>query len=684
MTVAEVLVGWGFLVVWLGAPLVVAGAFRRRVLPGWTGAPALLIDAVTTLALVLTAAQLLGTAGGFTRPGMTAAALVVGTGGLLLARRVPMQPLREFPAHPERSWSRVLGVVCVAAVIGVWGSETQVVLSVGNYDRDTLVYHWPYAAWFAQSGWTTQIHLGAPGGGSSWHAANAELLGGISILAFHRDWMLPLLNFAWLGLGLLAARCIGRRSGAGGLAVSVACVLFAVPILARFQGGSGFSDTASLGLVLAAVALFLEAFDHGLAPQVLVWGGACAGLAASTKETTLAVGGSLTLAVLGLCVRWGRAKAFACWAGPALLLGCFWYLRNLAREGNPIPTSRLGPFRSIAGPAIDKNGYSVAHYLTDAHVIRHIFLPQLVTAWGLLWPLMVVGVLLAAALTLRRSTPGTDRALAVIGVVGLLAYLITPTTAFGLAGMPLLFPENTRYALPAMLVLAMLLVRRSTSGLARSALAVGVAVTLTATIVTRGTFPTVLPHHGKQAVTLAGIALVVLAAAMFEVGRWPHRGRSLTAIALAVAVSASMLSFIGARYERQRYPASSGEAARTYRWANTVHGAHIGVDGIQREYPYTGNDVSNRVNYIGIRDRQRLFTEAPSCALWRQAVNVGHFNYLVFGPLPGGKVPMSAQWVDRAATTPVLATAHYQVYRVVGALDPRTCPLQGASGRPST
>lgn len=662
MTATQYLLGVALIALWVGAPAVAAVLIRRRLLPGWRGAPAYLVDAVTTLALLLTTAQLLGTQGGLTRPGLTAGALVVTLSGALLSRRLPVLTTAAVLRPAEPWWSRLLGLLSVAAVLGVWGAKTRSVLEVGNFDSDTLVYHWPYAAVFAQSGWTTNIHLGAPLGGVSWHAANAELVGGISILAFQRDWLLPLLNLGWLALTLLAARVIGRRAGSSGPAVAVLCVLCVLPIMGRSQGGSGFTDMASLALLLAALALFLEAFDAGLSP-LLLWSGAATGMAVSTKETALAVGLALAIAVLVL----SRLRGFVLWAGPACLLGCFWYVRNLVREGNPLPTSHFGPFTSIAGPIIENHGYSVAHFLNNGDVVRHVLIPGLVDAWGVAWSVLVVGVLLAAGLGLRRGTP-QDRALALIGLLGLASYLVTPTTAAGFTDRPVLFPHNTRYALPAVMVLVVLLVRLARPGRQRIVLGSVALLTLLATIASRGRFPTLLPHRGGDALMIAAAsALVLLVLTVAGRQRW-------WCYPLLLVAALPALYGVGRDYERNRYAPTYGDPSRTFGWASTVHGAHIGLDGLSEEYPFVGNDVSNRVNYIGTRTGGRVFVEIPSCPQWREVVNASHFDYVVIGPhLNRTDLPAAAAWVDRAAMTPVLEAGLFTTYRLMGELDPKTC-----------
>ncbi|MCU1587109.1 MAG: hypothetical protein JWN31_602 [Frankiales bacterium] len=663
MTLAQFVTGWALLLVWVGAPALPAVLIRRRLLPGWTGAPALLVDVLSTVALLLTVAQLVGVHGGLTRAGLTAGTLVVGSAGALVALRLPVGP-RVVPARPaEPLWSRALGVIAVASVVGVWVSKTQQVLSAGNYDSDSLSYHWPYAAFFAQTGWTTQIHLGPPGRGSSWHAANGELLDAVTMLAFHRDWLLPLLNLGWLALALLAARCVGRRVGAAGLATAVACVLFALPILARSQGGSGFTDTASLALVLAGVVLFLEAFDDGPSPQVLLFCGVAFGLAVSTKETTLAVTAALAVAVLVLCGRAGRIRAFVVWAAPVLVLGSFWYLRNWAREGNPIPTSSLGPFPSIAGSFIDRYDYAVGHFLGNRFVLRHVFVPGLAVAWAVLWPALVVGVLVAVVLVLRRQVPGQLRALAVVGAVGLLGYVLTPTTAFGTADRPVLFTENTRYALPAMAVLLMLHVRAVRPGRERTVLGAAVLVVLVGTLVPRGSLPAVLPGHGERAAVVAAIALVVPVLGSVVQPRWR--------VAAVVLLVLPGLLVVGRGYERDRYRSAEGAA---FAWADQVHGAHLGLSGVMQAYPFVGTDLSNRLDHIGLRNADRVFVVPPTCADWRRAVDRGGYGYVVLGPayLPG-EPRFADSWLDASAMTKVLDAPPYRVYRVVSRPDPGTC-----------
>ncbi len=91
---------------------------------------------------------------------------------------------------------------------------------------DTLWYHMPVAARFAQTGWTPWLHYSDGNSLTVFFPANCELVHAVGILFVGNDLLSPLVNLFWLGLALLAAWCIGKRYGVAPLAlVGVAAVL---------------------------------------------------------------------------------------------------------------------------------------------------------------------------------------------------------------------------------------------------------------------------------------------------------------------------------------------------------------------------------------------------------------------------------------------------------------------------
>lgn len=164
---------------------------------------------------------------------------------------------------------------------------------------------------------------------------------------------------------------------------------------------------------------------------------------------------------------------------------------------------------------------------------------------------------------------------------------------------------------------------------------------------------------------VSGLLLLALAA-LGARHRWVYP--------LLVALALPALYDVGRDYVRDRYAPTYGDPSAMFAWASTVHGARIGLDGISEEYPYVGNDVSNRVSYIGMRDKDRVFVEVPSCPQWREVVNAGDYDYVVIGPhLNGADIPPAARWVDRSAMVPVRTAGAFTAYDITGELDPRTC-----------
>src|SRR5438067_346523 len=133
--------------------------------------------------------------------------------------------------------------------------------------------------------------------------------------------------------------------------------------------------------------------------------------------------------------------AACCWrpgASAALAAGGFWYLRNLAQAGNPLPwVKSIGPL-SLPSPSQGLHGrpqFSIVHYLGDTAVIRHWFLSGLHDALGVLWPLIGVLALAGLVLALARGNP----VLKLIGLAGLslvVVWLLQGASAEGPPGRP--------------------------------------------------------------------------------------------------------------------------------------------------------------------------------------------------------------------------------------------------------
>ena len=154
--------------------------------------------------------------------------------------------------------------------------------------------------------------------------------------------------------------------------------------------------------------------------------------------------------------------------------------------------------------------------------------------------------------------------------------------------------------------------------------------------------------HTKGAVAAA--ALVVCGAALVWVlrsrgvlgpaGR-PRVRVALAAAALGVALAAGYREqdhYLTHRYENTGQVQNLAEALR---WSRDVRDARIALGGIRAvftQYPFYGTDLSNWVQWLGLRGPHDAYNRIPDCRQWRQAINEGGYTHVVttFDPyLPG-------------------------------------------------
>ncbi|HEX2084321.1 MAG TPA: hypothetical protein VHF89_01450, partial [Solirubrobacteraceae bacterium] len=390
------------------------------------------------------------------------------------------------------------------------------------------------------------------------------------------------------------------------------------------------NDVAALAFLLAATALLL-AQHPGLA-------GAAAGLALGTKLSLLAPVAALFVAAVWLARR--RALAFA--AGAALT-GGYWYARNLAATGNPLPW--LGPLPQPDEARSESTATALAEYLTDADAWDAYFLPALDDVLGPGWPVLVALAAAGVALALLRG-PRALRLLGGVALVAAVAYVVTPSSAAGPEGRPIGFGLNVRYALPAVLLgltlLPIVLRRRATW------IAAAFAALLLVTQLAPDTIWAF--EHRRKAIAVLVVGLVALAA----VARVERRG-ALVGAALAVGVLALWpleRDFLRHQYTATLQPYTSWEAfglTPVYAWANGEDRASIAVTGTTGaffQYPLHGAELQNAVELIGRRGDHGSFTPIAACEELATALR-GHTHVVVtpyldiwdpYRPLPAPEV----------------------------------------------
>lgn len=609
------------------APLVVGAVrLRRRLVPDCTGALAALATATIAIGMVTATCQVLGAVGAFRRIPLVLACVAVGAVAAIAGRSAPAAPaaIRERQRPSAHS---VVALAVVAVLSGQWAARIIASYREGILDFDSLWYHLPFAARFAQEGWITRLPLVTPDFPTMFHPANSELLHGFGMSVVGTDVISPLLNLGWLALGLLAGWCAGRPWGLGAAAMVGTAAVFALPEVAATQSGSGGNDAAVVALV-ATVAAFLLQPEGGRGARLLA--GLAAGLALGTKLTLLAALGILSVGVVICAARGARRAAFLQWTLPMAALGGVWYVRNLVRVGSPVPSIPLGvgdwtlPSPSLA--IVEERGFSVAHYLTDVAVWREWFLPGLDTAFGTAWwAVLGVAVVGVAAAVISRSSLPAHRVLGVAGAVSALAYLVMPTSAMGPEGRPVLFYLTLRYVIPSLWLGIMLFVVGPVGRRFPAAVLAGLTAIFAVTQLAGGVLGAWPGDHRRPA-ALVALAVAGVGAALVLLR--PSR-RVVTAAALLAVVGVGLLGFpVQRAYFRDRYQ------LEPYSWARTVRDTRIGFAGFEEHYPLYGDDLSNVVQYVGRRGPHSDFDHIGSCAEWRQALRAGRYAYAVVLPTP--------------------------------------------------
>jgi hypothetical protein len=715
VTVGRYAVGFAVLVLVCASMAVGAVALRARLLPHWRGALARLAEFVLGFALLIGILEVLGAVGLFELGPVVAVCVVAGGALRLWSARAPAPraPGRSgAPAPPGAPAARgapplalVVALLAAAVVIVEWAEPTLVSYDIGIRSFDSLWYHLPWAASFAQTGWVTSLRFTDVEYLTAFYPATAELVHGLGIVFLGRDTLSPLINLGWLSLTLLAAWCIGAPRGLGPWTMTGAALALATPMLRISQAGTAANDVAGVFFLLAAVALVVNSDPDAATPAgresraaPLAIAAIAAGIAVSIKLSMLAPVLALTVGTILVHRRRRRgAAAAAAWFPALILAGGYWYVRNLIAVGNPLPWVGLG-LPTPASPLQQHTGFAVLHYATNTGIWSRFFGPGLAAGLGPWWVAVVVVAVLGPLLcALGRGHP-TTQMLGLVALLSLAAYLITPETAAGPPGDPSGFAFNLRYAAPGLtLALAVTPLAPWLGGVrARAATLAVLALLLVATLAEGRLWN---GSYVPGAIVVGAAALAALGAAVAVARRAEARTTAqpsipLIATALVALAALALGGYAGQRhYLRGRYTFQAGVSSlsKVWAWARDVHGARIGLAGTFGgffSYPLLGLDDSNRVDYIARHGAHGSFTPIRTCRAWRAAVNAGGYRYLVTTPArdpwhpQGLEYSPEGNWTasDRAARLVFRQVAHGQpisVFELTGPLAPETCPARG-------
>jgi hypothetical protein len=580
----------------------------------------------------------------------------------------------------ERGARIMLGcvVICVVATTASMIGRDAAVLQTGPLDTDSVHYHLTQAANLVHTHSNLHQHHTSASDGPGYYPYDAEMLDAVALLGPRPDIATFGLNLLFGWLALLACWVIGARWSAGPPALAAGATVIALPIVSQASTGPGLNDLPSMAFALAALAcLAVAGVPRGERPRgpwlaQLAIAGLAMGLAAGTKLSAVPTVVLVAIAVVVVAAG-DRVRVALTLFLPAFLAGGYWYVRNWATVGSPMPDLDLTigghGFHVVPYPEVEPYAFTVAHYLGDGSVIRHWFVPGLRLVWTELWPvvllLLVAGVLLAvlAEKALFR------RLLGLVIVVGVVAYLVTPTSAIGAEGAPVLFATNTRYLLPVLMMAAVLV---ATATVLRR-FAVSVCAFMTAVVVGLLALED-LPQEVHFGVGLAGALVIAAIVAWWLAARSVPSLRGAWSVLTVALLVASVCggAAVQRSYLRHRYT-GPGDLERLFAVVGSLEHQRIGVAGHGLQYGFYGPRFRNTVNYVGVTAPTDSFSLPSSCPALLATLERLQDDYVVVEPLEVEHTDRIDRWLAGIPGVQVVyANPEGTVYKI-----PATIPADG-------
>jgi hypothetical protein len=670
-------------------PLAVTARSLRLRYFSLGGALALLVDVVLSLSLLLVAAEALGLIG-LDRPiGLIPLLILIAISSRLWvtprgATGTSSRPPQTDSSHvTPRGSLRDIQLLSLAAalviVVGQWCVEIADSLGSGMSNFDTLWYHMPFAARFAQSGYVTGIQFTQADPFVAYYPANSELFHAVGIIALGSDFLSPLLNIFWLALALLASWCLGRPWRVARLTLIAGCLAFSLPVLSTTQPGEAFNDTFGLAALLAAAALVANRPDD---LRVLAVAGLALGLAVGTKYTFIVPAFVLAAAMVVRAKRGKRGSVLAALALPAILTAGWWYLQDLIEVGNPLGLRlHLGPI-TLPGP---NSPLANALQQTVISQVGHLslwgsrFIPGLNHSLGVLWPLVLLLCLLAVVAGVVRLSDGIVRVLALSAALAGLSYLLLPTGASGIEQGTNLFEVNLRYLMPALVLMLLMLPIVLRLRAPRMIGVIGPVLVLMAVVTQfeHALWPTQPARH-LASLLAAAVALAVVV--LWQMGRLRRpRMAVLVPAVIGVLLLMGVASFAVQRhYFNRRYLTGDSKDPGTgeiYRWASGVAHSRIALYGTVLQYPLYGARDTNYVGYLGEAAPSGGFRPIESCRTWRATLAAGRYRWVVLD-YPGPTLALPVSWTqsDPAMHLVLHPEAGAFVFQVTGRPRADLCP----------
>jgi hypothetical protein len=280
-----------------------AHRLRSRVAPFYVGLLARIADIVMFVGLLIVTLEAVGVIGVLDRVGVLAGCLIVSAGAWIAGSRgqgAAATPARPAPAAtavgtseagPHRRLVTALAILAGSVAAASWLGWTIYAYRDGMATIDTLWYHLPFAARFVQLHNIRHLQYFDDGAITVFYPANSELVHAFGMVLFGNDLVSPLINLGWAGLAGCSAWAVGRPWRREPHCLLGLLVVLATPAMVDTQPGGAYDDIVCLALVLAMVALVVNApsdvHGPGLPLGASLLASVAGGLAFGTKYTAV-------------------------------------------------------------------------------------------------------------------------------------------------------------------------------------------------------------------------------------------------------------------------------------------------------------------------------------------------------------------------------------------------------------